>query len=86
MPDGKDWIFEIKLDGYRAIAVKNESSVILYSRNHTSLNQKFPYIVEALRHLATSNNDPTAIHVLNWQESGRRARILASDMLETNLS
>jgi ATP-dependent DNA ligase len=25
LPDGPNWIFEIKLDGYRAIAVKSES-------------------------------------------------------------
>jgi ATP-dependent DNA ligase len=51
LPDGPDWIYEIKLDGYRAIAVKTESSVTLYSRNQKSLNRKFPYIVEALRQL-----------------------------------
>jgi ATP-dependent DNA ligase len=51
LPDGPDWIYEIKLDGYRAIAVKNESSVTLYSRNQKALNNKFPYIGEALRDL-----------------------------------
>ncbi|MGZ8224001.1 MAG: ATP-dependent DNA ligase [Methylobacter sp.] len=30
--DDKDWIFEIKWDGYRAIAELNKANVKLYSR------------------------------------------------------
>jgi hypothetical protein len=39
---------EIKLDGYRAVAVKPETGVTLFSRRRESLNGQFPYIVEAL--------------------------------------
>ena len=34
--DNKDWLFEIKWDGYRAIAEKNEKEILLYSRNGLS--------------------------------------------------
>jgi ATP-dependent DNA ligase len=34
--DHPDWIFEIKWDGYRAIAEVQRGSVRLYSRNHLS--------------------------------------------------
>jgi DNA ligase D-like protein (predicted ligase) len=48
-PEGPQWLWEIKLDGYRAIAVKSGQDVRLYSRTGKSLNKKFPYIVEPLR-------------------------------------
>jgi hypothetical protein len=35
LPEGPEWVWEIKLDGYRAIAVKN-SSVTLFSRRKKS--------------------------------------------------
>jgi len=46
--DHPDWIFEIKWDGYRAIAEVRQGNVSLYSRNLISLNQKFFPIVESL--------------------------------------
>ena len=38
--DDKDWIFEMKYDGYRAIAEIDNGTVQLYSRNQLSFNQK----------------------------------------------
>jgi bifunctional non-homologous end joining protein LigD len=43
-----DWIFEVKWDGYRAIAVMNGKSVMLQSRNDKSFNEKFYPVYEAL--------------------------------------
>lgn len=45
------WLFEIKWDGYRAIASKHKSSVELYSRNHTDFSRKYAPIAEAVRQL-----------------------------------
>ena len=47
--DHPEWIFEVKWDGYRAVAEIREEGVSLYSRNRISLNQKFSPIVESLQ-------------------------------------
>ncbi|MHB8109273.1 MAG: non-homologous end-joining DNA ligase [Syntrophorhabdaceae bacterium] len=46
--DDKDWFFEIKWDGFRAIAELNNGEVSLYSRNLLSLGDRFPPIRDAL--------------------------------------
>jgi bifunctional non-homologous end joining protein LigD len=48
IPDGPEWTYEIKLDGYRLQAVKNRGRVALYSRRKNILNEKFDYIAEVL--------------------------------------
>ena len=42
------WIYERKLDGIRCVAIKGHGGVRLFSRNHLSLNARFPMVVEAL--------------------------------------
>ena len=49
--NSKEWIFEIKWDGYRAIAECNFNEIKLYSRNSISFNKNFPEVVESLRSL-----------------------------------
>lgn len=44
-----EWLFEIKWDGYRAIASKQKSDVKLYSRNDLDFRDKYPAVAEALR-------------------------------------
>lgn len=49
--DSEDWVFEIKWDGYRAIAELNFNSVDFYSRNNNSFYNDYPEIVSALKRL-----------------------------------
>ena len=47
--DSPEWIFEIKWDGYRAIAEIDQGKVELYSRNLISFTKKYKPIVESLQ-------------------------------------
>ncbi len=46
-----DWMYELKFDGIRAIAVKIDKKVSLLSRNENELAGRFPEIVEAIKNL-----------------------------------
>lgn len=50
LAEGSQWIYEIKLDGVRAIAVKSGGTVTLFSRKRKPFAQ-YPQIVDALREL-----------------------------------
>ncbi len=47
--DHPDWIFEVKWDGYRAIAEIRDGNVSLFSRNGISFTKKFLPVVVSLR-------------------------------------
>ena len=49
LPDG-DWLYEVKLDGYRALAFKDSRDVRLISRNNKPLN--YPQLLDSLKPLA----------------------------------
>ena len=50
-PTAGDWIYELKFDGIRAIAVKIDKKVSLLSRNENELAGRLPEIVEAIKNL-----------------------------------
>src|SRR5437660_9701402 len=47
-PSDEGWLHEIKHDGFRVIARKNDKRVSLYSRSSNDLTERFPLIVEAM--------------------------------------
>jgi bifunctional non-homologous end joining protein LigD len=49
--DAKGWLFEVKWDGFRAIAEIYKNKVELYSRNLLLFNEHFPQIVKTLSKL-----------------------------------
>jgi DNA ligase D-like protein (predicted ligase) len=93
LPEGPNWLWEIKLDGYRAIAVKSGKDVTLHSRNGKSLSKKFPYIRDALRELPEGtvidgelvalddSGRPTFNLLQNFSSEAGRIRYFVFDLL-----
>jgi hypothetical protein len=48
LPEGPEWAYEVKLDGYRAVAVKTDGKVLLRSRNDKDFNARYPGVAKAL--------------------------------------
>jgi bifunctional non-homologous end joining protein LigD len=51
LPEGPEWTYEIKLDGYRAIALKKGKSGVLFSRLGNKMNGRFPSPLDGLAKL-----------------------------------
>jgi bifunctional non-homologous end joining protein LigD len=51
LPSGEQWLYELKLDGYRAIAFKRDGAVHLRSRNDNDFNGRYTGVVKALTKL-----------------------------------
>jgi bifunctional non-homologous end joining protein LigD len=45
------WLYEVKFDGYRALAFKTGSEVQLLSRNRKLFNDNYPVLIDALKSL-----------------------------------
>ena len=48
LPSGDAWLYELKLDGYRAIAFRHGKAVRLRSRNDKDFGARYPAVVKAL--------------------------------------
>jgi DNA ligase D-like protein (predicted ligase) len=48
LPEGTEWLCELKLDGYRALAIKTGGNIQLRSRNNNDFNARYPGILKAL--------------------------------------
>ena len=47
LPEGDAWLYEVKWDGYRALALKEKNSVRLLSRKGNDLTRDYPEVAEA---------------------------------------
>jgi bifunctional non-homologous end joining protein LigD len=48
VPEGPDWLTELKLHGYRALAIKTAGKVHLRSRNDNDFTARYPALARAL--------------------------------------
>jgi DNA ligase D-like protein (predicted ligase) len=69
LPEGVQWQYELKLDGFRAIAFKTNGTVHLRSRNDNDFARRYPGVAKALASLP----DHTVIdgEVVAFDEDGR---------------
>ena len=69
LPSSDHWLYELKLDGYRAIAFNRQGTLHLRSRNNKDFSGRYPGVVTAL---ATLPND-TVIdgEIVAFDEDGR---------------
>ena len=70
IPAGKNWLFEIKYDGYRVVAFAENGNVQLMSRNGINYNKKFPLIVQALEKI-NKENFVLDGEVVSFDENGK---------------
>ena len=51
LPEGKDWLYEVKFDGYRCLAARDATGVALWSRRGNDFTAQFSNIAKACEQL-----------------------------------
>jgi bifunctional non-homologous end joining protein LigD len=54
-PDDGQWLYEVKFDGFRVLAIKNGPHVELWSRNRKPLHERFPEVVAAVAKISVKS-------------------------------
>ena len=67
LPPGEQWLYELKLDGYRVIAFKRNGDVHLRSRNDSDFNARYPGVAAALARLP---DNTVPLHSRPRQDAG----------------
>jgi ATP-dependent DNA ligase len=51
LPEGAEWEYELKLEGYRALAFKTQGEVKFRFRNNKEVSSRYPSIAQALQNI-----------------------------------
>jgi bifunctional non-homologous end joining protein LigD len=55
LPEGNEWVYEIKQDAYRVIGLLDGTTALLYSISGQDYTRQFPQIAFALKNLKQGN-------------------------------
>jgi len=69
LPEGNEWLYEVKFDGYRCLAGRDSTGVTLWSRRGNLFTRQFPNISRACEQLPPGTLTDGEIVALD--ESGR---------------
>ena len=93
-PAGADWLFELKMDGYRRMVRRIDDKVRIYSRRGADFTPRFPRIVEAVRRLKVKSvlldgegivydqNGMPSFDLIHSKQYDREVSLVAFDLLE----
>jgi len=93
-PNGPDWLHEIKHDGFRILARKDDDRVWLFTRNGYDFAERYPRIVDAIVSLpadrciidgeaiVTDTNGLSVFDLLRYRRHDHSAILCAFDVLE----
>ena len=84
LPEGKDWLYEVKFDGYRFLAGRDSTGATLWSRRGNLFTKQFPQIAHACEQLppgtlvdgeivALDNNGRISFNLLQHHRSKAQA-------------
>jgi bifunctional non-homologous end joining protein LigD len=85
LPESPDWVYELKLDGFRGQGIRDRRGVHLLSRNGKDLSKKFPQVCAALMEALPLG---TAVdgELVAFDESGRPSfNAIQNASAETNI-
>jgi DNA ligase D-like protein (predicted ligase) len=51
IPEGKEWLYEVKFDGYRCLVGRDKDGVTLWSRRGNLFTSQFPHVARACERL-----------------------------------
>lgn len=83
IPNGKNWAFEIKYDGYRILAFSQNVKIDLFTRNFQNYTQKFKKIAKNLQKI---NNSGFILdgEVVSFDKNGRSDFSLLQENIKEN--
>jgi ATP-dependent DNA ligase len=95
-PNGPDWLYELKHDGYRLLVSKQEDRVRIFTRRGADWTKRFPRIVAAVRQLKASSvlidgegivydhDGMPSFALLHSHDYDREVSLVGFDLLELN--